>query len=118
MTRTPVTSSNIRSIGFEANPPSQEAVTWARNASTAEDYSARGTLEVEFINGSVYRYFDVPQVRHAMLALHAGPDAAGPSVGQVFDAVIKKGGYRFEKVCGPVVSPACAPIAEQLEGRR
>ena len=39
MERSPVTSSNIRSIGYDP---------------------ASGTLEVEFRSGSVYQYFNVP----------------------------------------------------------
>ena len=40
MIRQPVSSSNIRSIGYD---------------------SKSRTLEVEFHNGSIYRYFDVPE---------------------------------------------------------
>lgn len=40
MNRTPVTSSNVASIGYDRD---------------------RMTLEVEFRDGSVYQYFDVPE---------------------------------------------------------
>ena len=40
MERKPVTSSNVASIGYD---PSSE------------------TLEVEFVNGSIYQYYNVPQ---------------------------------------------------------
>ena len=43
MNREPVTSSNIASIGYD---------------------SASQTLEVEFSNGAVYQYFDVPSAVH------------------------------------------------------
>lgn len=44
MTRQPVSSSNIRSIGYE-----------------------NGTLEVGFNSGGVYQYYDVPQSIYAAL---------------------------------------------------
>lgn len=40
MNRTPVSSSNIASIGYD---------------------NGTSTLEVEFVGGSVYQYFDVPE---------------------------------------------------------
>ncbi len=40
MNRTPVASSNVASVGYDPNTM---------------------TLEVEFMNGSVYQYFDVPE---------------------------------------------------------
>ncbi len=40
MDRTPVTSSNLASVGYDAESM---------------------TLEVEFLDGSVYQYFDVPE---------------------------------------------------------
>lgn len=46
MERQSVTSSNIASIGYDANSQ---------------------TLEVEFLNGDVYQYFDVPQHVHQEL---------------------------------------------------
>lgn len=69
MNRIPVTSSNISSIGFD------------------EDSN---TLEVEFIGGTVYQYFDVPfAVYEALLD--------SPSKGQYYAQHIK-GYYRFVKV--------------------
>jgi len=44
MTRTPVTSTHIKSIGWE-----------------------KGTLEVEFSDGNVYHYHGVPASKHAAL---------------------------------------------------
>ncbi|MGQ8707171.1 KTSC domain-containing protein [Serratia sp. TSA_198.1] len=46
MDRQQVMSSNIRSIGYDAND---------------------STLEIEFNNGSVYQYFDIPQNIHSDL---------------------------------------------------
>lgn len=69
MERTPVTSSNISSIGYDENS---------------------STLEVEFLSGTVYQYFDVP------LTVYQGIMSAG-SVGQYFAQHIK-GYFRFVKV--------------------
>lgn len=43
MDRTPVSSSHLTSVGYD---------------------SARSTLEIEFSDGSVYQYFDVPSYEH------------------------------------------------------
>ena len=67
--RIPVESSNIKSIGFD------------------EDSS---TLEIEFLSGTVYQYFDVP------FPVYEGLMEAG-SKGQYFAQNIK-GQYRFVKV--------------------
>ena len=70
MQRIPVTSSNVESVGYDA---------------------ATSTLEVEFRNGGVYQYFDVPASKHAGLL-------AASSVGGYLDAYIKKAGYRYRKL--------------------
>lgn len=70
MTREYVSSSNIASIGYDA---------------TSE------TLEVEFNNGSVYQYYNVPE------NLYQGLMSAD-SKGKYFDAYIKKGGFRYSKI--------------------
>ena len=70
MVRRPVTSSNLRSVGYE---------------------QATQTLEVEFHNGSIYQYHGVPQ------RIYDGLMAA-PSHGSYLDANVKKGGYRFTRV--------------------
>jgi len=67
--RTPVSSSNIASIGYD---------------------SGSSTLEVEFIGGSVYQYFDVPEGVYVEF-MRAG------SKGQFFHANIKDT-YRYSKV--------------------
>ena len=68
MLRTNVSSSNIRSIGFE-----------------------NGTLEVQFTSGEIYQYFNVPESVHRGLMLAA-------SHGQYFDSNIKKAGYSYRKI--------------------
>lgn len=69
MNRQAVTSSNIASIGYDANSQ---------------------TLEVEFLNGGIYQYFDVPQYLHEEL-MNAS------SHGQYLAQNIK-GVYRYSKV--------------------
>lgn len=70
MNRTNVTSSNIRSIGYD---PSTQ------------------TLEVEFLNGGIYQYSDVPQSTFDGLM-------AASSHGSYFDKYVKKAGYRYSKI--------------------
>jgi hypothetical protein len=70
MNRTPVSSSNLASVGYDPE---------------------NMILEIEFHNGGIYQYFNVPESKHEGL-MHAG------SHGQYFDAYIKKGGYRFKKI--------------------
>jgi hypothetical protein len=70
MERVPVESSNILSIGY--------------NAETA-------TLEVEFHNGSIYQYYNISA------ELHDGLMKAG-SKGTYLDQHIKKAGYPYNKV--------------------
>ncbi len=67
MQRESVDSSNIRAIGYESQ-----------------------TLEVEFLNGSVYQYFDVPEHIHTEM-MGAG------SKGKYFSSNIK-GTFRYSKV--------------------
>lgn len=69
MQREPVSSSNIESIGYD---------------------EADQILEVEFKNGAVYQYFDVPAHIHAELM-------QAPSVGSYLAANIK-GAYRYSRV--------------------
>lgn len=70
MERTSVSSSNLRSVGYD---PDEE------------------TLEIEFHNGGVYQYFNVPHHRYDGLM-------SASSKGSYFDAYIKKAGYRYRKV--------------------
>ena len=69
MDRTPVSSSNIASIGYD-----QES----------------STLEVEFNNGAIYQYFDIGENLYNQLM------SAGSKGG--FLASNIKGSYRFSKV--------------------
>jgi len=64
-----VESSNIESIGYD---------------------SKSQTLEIEFLNGSIYQYFDVPQHIYDGLM---GADSHGKYL-----AAIIKGHYRYSKV--------------------
>ena len=68
MERVPVSSKTVTSIGYDP---------------------ATLTLEVEFTNGSIYQYFDVPQSVHDELM-------SGSSVGQTMNTVVKPN-YRFAK---------------------
>lgn len=70
MNMVPVSSSNLRAVGYDA---------------------ATQTLRVAFISSGVYEYSGVPS------SVHAGLMAAS-SHGSYFDAHIKKGPYRYRKV--------------------
>ena len=70
MERKYVTSSNIASIGYDAE---------------------QIILEVEFNYGSIYQYFDVPE------SVYEGLMTAD-SHGKYLDAYVKKAGYRYEKL--------------------
>jgi len=65
MNRVPVDSASVASVGYDA-----------------EEF----VLEVEFQNGRVYRYLDVPAAAHRLLL-------QAPSIGDYVNAVIKP---RFE----------------------
>jgi len=69
MDRIPVTSSNVASVGFD---PSTQ------------------TLEIEYKNGSVYQYFDVPQAVYDELI-------RAESVGTFLNAQVK-GVYRYARL--------------------
>lgn len=64
---TPVTSTAIRSVGYDSNSR---------------------VLEIEFTSHEVYQYFNVPP------AIASGLRSA-PSKGKYFNSYIKKGGYQF-----------------------
>lgn len=70
MQRTRVSSSNIHSIGYD---------------------SLTSRLEVEFLNGSIYQYLNVPERLYTQL-MNAS------SHGEYLDAYIKKGGYSYIKI--------------------
>ncbi|MDQ6915381.1 MAG: KTSC domain-containing protein [Actinomycetota bacterium] len=67
MERVPVVSSALRSVGYD-----------------------EGTLEIRFVNRSVYRYFDVPERVHARLM-------EASSHGEFFNAHIRER-FRYERV--------------------
>ena len=69
MNRTPVSSSNLASVAYDL---------------------ASNTLEVEFKDGAVYQYFDVPPRVHSELR-------NASSVGGYFAANVK-GTYRYSRV--------------------
>ena len=70
MKRTKVSSSNLASVGY--NPVTK-------------------ILEIEFLNGSVYQYYDVPQ------SVYDGLMKA-ESHGKFFYANIRQGGYSYRKI--------------------
>lgn len=70
MERQYVSSSNIASIGYDVD---------------------NMVLEVEFLNGSIYQYYDVPQIIYDGLM-------AADSHGKYLAAYIKKGGYRYTRI--------------------
>ena len=69
MNRTPVTSSNVATVGYDANTM---------------------TLEIEFQNGSVYQYFSVPEVEYQGLI-------TADSVGKYLNQNIKNN-YQYTKI--------------------
>jgi len=70
MERTPVQSSSVSSVGYD------------RDSST---------LEIEFLNGSVYQYFGVPE------SIFNGLMNA-PSKGTFLDQFVKKAGYSYARI--------------------
>jgi hypothetical protein len=70
MNRTAVSSSNLASVGYDA---------------------AQRILEIEFLSGSVYQYFNVPQ------SVYEGLMAA-ESHGRYFDANVKKADYSYKQI--------------------
>jgi hypothetical protein len=70
MNRVSFSSSNLASAGYDADCK---------------------ILEIEFQNGSIYQYFDVPE------KLYIGLVSAA-SHGRYFDAYIKKSGFTFKQV--------------------
>lgn len=70
MDRTYVSSSNIASIGYD---------------------TIAMILEVEFLDGSIYQYFDVPETLYEGLM-------TAESHGKYLYEYIKKGGYRYERI--------------------
>ncbi len=69
MNRISVSSSNLRSVGYDP---------------------ASSILEVEFRHGGVYQYFEVPEARYDGLM-------SAYSKGGYFDTFIKNGGYAYRQ---------------------
>lgn len=69
MDRTPVTSSNVAEVGYDS--PSM-------------------TLEVLFLNGTLYQYFDIPEILHQELM-------QSDSIGRFLNSNIKNN-YRYTKL--------------------
>lgn len=70
MNRTPVSSSNLAAVGYDAE---------------------RQILEVEFLNGSIYQYLNVPLHIYEQL-MNAS------SHGEYFNRYIRKGGYQYKRI--------------------
>jgi hypothetical protein len=70
MDRRPVRSSVLASVGYD---------------------SATATLEVAFVEGAIYQYFEVP------IDIYAGLISAS-SHGTYFDAHVRQAGYRYAKI--------------------
>jgi hypothetical protein len=70
MNRTPVASSSLVAVGYD----SQQQI-----------------LEIEFHDGSVYQYFEVPSY------VYTGLMSMG-SHGYYYQTFIKSGGYRYQRV--------------------
>ncbi len=70
MERMPVESSNLASVGYDA---------------------ISATLEIGFLNGSVYQYFGVPEQVHTGLI-------NAPSKGTFLDQYVKKAGYSYARI--------------------
>jgi hypothetical protein len=70
MQRRAVQSSNLDSVGYDP---------------------VTGTLEVAFLNGTVYQYFNVPSYIYNGLM-------TAPSHGHYLDVYVKKAGYRYRRV--------------------
>ncbi len=69
MQRNPVSSTNIRSIGYD---------------------SATAMLEVEFTSGDIYQYFNIPEALYKQFL-------SAPSKGQFLNDYIRFS-YRYQKV--------------------
>ena len=70
MQRRPVRSSMLASVGYD---------------------KATATLEVAFVEGGIYQYFEVPSDVHAGLM-------SASSHGAYFDSHVKQAGYRYAKI--------------------
>ena len=74
MNRMEVVSSHIASVGWEPG-----------------EAPGKGTLEVEFHRGAVYRYRDVPAVTVLQMLM-------APSIGGAFHTLIRSQPFEFERI--------------------
>lgn len=70
MKRTQVASTHLASVGYDP---------------------AKHTLEIEFQNGRVYQYFNIPEEVYQALM-------AAESHGSYFNSYIREGGYAYRRV--------------------
>ena len=87
MKRTPVESSDVKSIGF-----------YAYFDIDTDGYKfdmPSGTLEVEFHRNGIYTYFDVTEADYNAV-VHS------ESIGKALHAIVTKGGYAYSKVANYV----------------
>lgn len=73
MVRQPVTSTDVKSVGYEETEP------------------GKGLMEIEFRTGSIYLYHDVPATLYAEFM-------QAPSKGQFVNYVIKRSRLAYERV--------------------
>ena len=66
----PVSSSNLKAVGYD---------------------SESKTIQIEFLSGGLYEYYNVPE------SIYNGLMSAS-SHGSYFDKYIKKGGYTYKKI--------------------
>lgn len=69
----------------------EKIFTESSNLEAATHYSSLNILEIEFKNGSIYRYRDVPESVYSGLL-------KAESAGKFFNSNIKNGGYSFSKI--------------------
>ena len=81
MKRTPVESSDVKSIGFERT---NDIADFALRGS-------RGTLEIEFHRNGVYRYESVSEADYNAVM-------RSESIGKALHAIVKTKGYAYSKV--------------------
>lgn len=78
----PAGGGNIKSWGFRAG-----------GVATTSDLpgTVTGTLDIEFVSGALYRYYEVPRYVFTELT-------SSRTIGSDFHHLIKQGGYRYKKL--------------------
>lgn len=74
-----------------------EQIEWAADPSSSR--TGFGILYVMFIEGTSYKYYNVPKGIYEKLI---DENVAGRSVGSFFDIYVKKAGYKYEKTVWPI----------------